>query len=80
MTFKEAKKLLDAGYKIKHPSGRGYFQKVGESLIATLFYNQIGWISTSLQDWLNEIPSDDQDGFEIEDRTDLEIERQWKEK
>ena len=44
----------------------------------TLFYNQIGWILTPLQDWLNEIPSDDQDGFEIEDRTDLEIERQWK--
>lgn len=78
MIFKEAKKLLDAGYKIKHPSGRGYFQKVGESLMITLFYNQIGWILTPLQDWPNAVPSDDQDGFDIENRTNLEIERQWK--
>ena len=38
MTFKEAKEFLDAGYKIKHPSGRGYIQKVGEYLMTTVFF------------------------------------------
>lgn len=73
MKFKEAKKYLDKGLKITNIHKNGYFEKVNDILIRSVFYEDIGKISFSLIKDLNEIPMDDADGFEIENRTDKEI-------
>lgn len=73
MKFKEAKKYLDKGLKITNIHKNGYFEKVNDILIRSVFYEDIGKISCSLIKDLNEIPMDDAGGFEIENRTDEEI-------
>lgn len=73
MKFKEAKKYLDKGLKITDTYRNGYFEKVNNILIRSVFYEDIGKISCALEKDFNEIPMDDAEGFEIENRTDNEI-------
>lgn len=73
MKFKEAKKYLDKGLKISSVKKDGYFEKVNDTYIRSVFYSNIGKVACALVKDFNEIPMDDADGFEIENRTDKEI-------
>ena len=73
MKFKEAKKYLDKGLKISSVKKDGYFEKVNDIYIRSVFYSDIGKVACDLVKEFNEIPIDDADGFEIENRTDKEI-------
>lgn len=73
MKFKEAKKYLDKGLKISSVKKDGYFEKVNDTYIRSVFYSDIGKVACDLVKEFNEIPIDDADGFEIENRTDKEI-------
>lgn len=45
MKFKEAKKYLDKGLKISSVKKDGYFEKVNDTYIRSVFYSDIGKVA-----------------------------------